>query len=144
MKNILVVTAVLFFGVEVFCQAGPVVADPTVTDVLLKAFDLVHSWNVVGVWTGVIALLKLLIDGLKATGVWNKIPAALQSYTVLFVSFVTVGLTVLAEKGTIQMALVAAFTSSACAMMFHELLDDALGALKVYLEKKKTETPPAA
>ncbi len=103
---------------------------PTTGSVFIAAIEIIKSWGTLGVFAGIAAALKLLVDATKAIGLFDKIPQAYQSLFVLGVGTLTVGLTALAAGATLPMAIGASISSSAAAMLFHELCDDLLGLLK--------------
>lgn len=129
--------AIVMVGLSVLAQtpaptpiAGPpVVPSPGVGDVLLSFLGIIKSWGSLGIYGGIAAILKLLIDGLKALGIFDKIPQALQGLFVMLVGVLTVGLATLAAGGTVAQALSAALASSAGSMFLHEILQDVLGWL---------------
>lgn len=115
---------------------------PSSGEVILGFLALVKSWGSMGIYAGIAAALKLLIDGIKAFGLWDKIPAQWQSSVVIGIGILTVGLTTLAAGGSVQMALAAALGSSGAAMLLHEWLDDVLTWVKAKLNPPKMEVPP--
>ncbi len=110
---------------------------PSTGEVILGLLALVKSWGSMGIYAGIAAALKLLIDAVKAFGFWDKIPAAWQSSAVILAGILTVGLTTLAAGGTVQMALAASIGSSGVAMLLHEWLDDVLTWVKAKLATPK-------
>lgn len=97
---------------------------PSLGAVLLGIFDLVKSWKDLGMYAGISAALKLLIDGIKAAGIWDKIPSKLQGLAVLLVSTLTVGLAVMASGGTLLSALSSSLGSGAGSMLLFEIWKD--------------------
>lgn len=103
----------------------------------MAALEIVKNWKTLGIFGGIAAALKLLIDAFKAFKIFDKIPAAFQSPFVLLVSVVTVGLGSAAGGASGPEAVGAAVASAGMAMLLHELTDDLLGLLK-----KKLPAPP--
>lgn len=129
-------------GLSALAQVPAPTPAPTPSGVILDLLGLVKSWGSMGIYAAIAAALKLLVDSLKAFGLWEKIPAVLQSTVVVLFGLLTVGLTTLAAGGTAQMALAAAVGSSGVAMLFHEWLDDILPWVKEKLYPPKMEVPP--
>lgn len=113
--------ALTLFSLSAFAQA---VAAPSLADVILQLLSLAQGWKSVGVYAGIAAALKLLIDGSKALGLFDKIPAMWQALSVVLVGFLTVGLGAMAAGSDSGHALVAALGSSAGAMLLHEVAQD--------------------
>lgn len=120
--------ALTLFSLSAFAQA---VAAPSMSDVILQLLSLAQGWKSVGVYAGIAAALKLLIDGSKALGLFDKIPAMWQALAVVIVGFATVGLTAMASGADAGHALVAALGSSAGAMLLHEIAQDLFPPKKV-------------
>lgn len=144
------ITTLLALAASAFAQVpvAPTVThlttmpNPTVGDVLVGIFSLVKSWGSLGLYAGIATALKLIVDGTKALGIFDKIPAQLQALFVMLIGFVTVGLTTLASGGSFLAALSAALGSSAGAMLLHEVWQDFSDWLAEKAEP--TQTPPAA
>lgn len=135
----------ILFGVEfIFCALvvmtisyaaiaqvpAPSPAAPSVAETLLSVLALIKSWNALGIYAGIAAALKLLIDAVKSFGFFDKIPAVLQGLFVVLVGAITVGLTAAAAGATLPQAIGAVVGSSAGAMLFNEIGKDIMDFIK--------------
>lgn len=136
---LILLNIMLLLSLSAFAQVANTPPNPTASDVLLGLLGLVKSWGTLGIYAGIAAALKLLVDATKAFGIFDKIPAAFQSSFVILIGVLTVGLTTLAAGGTVSMALAAALGSSGAAMLLHEWLDDIVTWVKA-----KLNPPPKA
>ncbi len=127
MKFLMAFILVMVATMAAFAQAVLPVPTPTpatLSDALIGVLGLVKSWGTVGMYAGIATALKLLVDIVKATGLFDKIPAKWQALSVLLVGTLTVGLTTLAAGGTVPQAVSASFGSSAGAILIHEIWAD--------------------
>lgn len=136
MKNKLTILSIMVMVLAVcglaYAQAAPA---PTAGSVIGDFFGLVKSWKDMSIYAAIALLIKLIVDGIKVFNLWDKIPAKLQSYVVVAVGAVTVGLTTLATGGTFLQALSATLGSSGVAMLMHEMLDDLMLGIREKLNK---------
>lgn len=120
---------------------------PTQMDVITQALELFKNWASLGIWAGMAAALTLLINALKAFGLFSKlIPEKLQAVVVALIGVLTVGLGSFAVSKSIPMALGAAFSSAGFAVLIHEIYQDFIqkAPVPVPAEKAADQTPPAA
>lgn len=115
--------AVGLFSIAAFAQA----ASQSWSDIIAQLLSLVQSWKQVGIYAGIAALLKLVIDGLKVGGVWAKVSEKWQALAVAGVAALSVGLGSMAMGASVAQAVGAIFASAAGAMFVHELLKDLFG-----------------
>jgi hypothetical protein len=120
----IVVSALLFvLGFSAFADDAAAAPIP-LGDYLKSVIDAVKSFHGLGVWASAALVVNLLVNATKAEvlGAWfHKLSDAAQTFIVLGLSVISVGVAVLAAGGSWISAVTAVLQSAAGATLLHEL-----------------------
>jgi hypothetical protein len=97
-------------------------ANPSLPEWIASAVILVKDWKTLGIFAGLAAGVKLLVDGTKVLGLFHKLSDIGQMLVIGAVATLSVGLMAKAQGASWIAAGVAAFQSASGAMLLNELV----------------------
>ena len=122
--------ALIFILVPICGIAADVVPVPqpvegSFTDWLQHAITLFKDWKTLGIWAGIAAVVKLVVDATNTQflgGLFDKLGPAGKALLIAVAGCLVAGTTVLASGGSVVEAVGAALASSGGAVALNELI----------------------